>query len=209
MIRYPHFALENLYLVNGYRRFAQGDDLELEFVAEEQLEESLRILVLHKPGRLTGHELRYLRRGLELTQTEFGQMVDRDAQTVARWEKSSDFVPQSVDVMIRMRFSARFQPGATIDEILSQIDGALTNRPGSIFLFYDGADWKASSSNPIPYFTNVSVGVVVADLPVGPGRMFTVLEGQVVSRAQSAVPQFPTVTLPSAVHYTQAEVQNA
>ena len=121
MITYPHFAFTQLRLVNGYHELDTEDGLAREYEREDELEHCIRRLVLRRPTSLRGSDLRFLRSGLEITQASFGKMVDRDAQTVARWEKSSETVPMYVDLTIRMRFAARFDNALSIKEVLLNI----------------------------------------------------------------------------------------
>lgn len=142
MIKYPHFALDNLFLGNGYRETHIDEDVVREYEREEELEQCIRRLVLRKPEPLRGWDLRFLRRGLELSQADFGAMVDRDAQTVARWEKSKDLVPKFVDLMIRARFAERFEPKLEVTKLLSFIDGTAPALPKQIPLFLSTGGWS-------------------------------------------------------------------
>src|SRR5262245_13060316 len=139
MIPYRHFALSNLYLVNGYREFETAHGLAREYERESELENCVRRLLLRTPVRLRGWDLRFLRRGLGLAQSDFGKMIDRDAQTVARWEKTTDEVPASVDLMIRARFAERFEPTLSLAELLSFVDGKGPKLPERILLTYTDA----------------------------------------------------------------------
>lgn len=141
MIDYPHFAFDNLFLTNGYHESTIDDDVVYEYDREEELEQCIRRLVLRKPEPLRGWDLRFLRRGLELSQADFGKMVDRDAQTVARWEKSKELVPKFVDLMIRARFAERFEPELAT-KLLSFIDGTAPPLPKKITLSLSKDGWN-------------------------------------------------------------------
>lgn len=173
MIKYPHFAFNNLYLTNGYCEVHFGEDVAYEYEREEELEQCIRRLVLRKPEPLRGWDLRFLRRGLELSQADFGKMVDRDAQTVARWEKSADVVPKFVDLMIRARFAERFEPQITGTKLLSFVDGTGTAFPDYISLSLSRDGWKFTlaheafenvAGNALVCFTNIDQGALVTAL---------------------------------------------
>src|SRR5882724_321303 len=123
MTRYSHFAFPNLFLLNGYQEVTTHRGIEHEYAQEDELERCIRRLVLRRPERLSGWDLRFLRRGLGISQGDLGTQVDRDAQTVARWEKSHDAIPRAVDLTIRTLFAARFESKISIKEILSYVDG--------------------------------------------------------------------------------------
>lgn len=142
MIKYKHFALDNLFLANGYLETSTEYGVEREYEREDELEQCIRRLVLRKPEPLRGWDLRFLRRGLELSQADFGRMVDRDAQTIARWEKSADSIPKFVDLMIRARFAERFEPEVMLTELLGFVDGRSHALPEFIQLSLTQNGWN-------------------------------------------------------------------
>ena len=165
MVAYPHFGIPNLYLLNGYKEIETSHGPALQIDDEEAMEHCVRLIVLRKPNRLHGRELRFLRRGLNLSQTEFGDLVERDAQTIARWEKSAEPVSQIVDTVVRLRFAQRFDPSLTTDQLCRFIDGRGHPFPEKVILIHQGADWsfnKFESQNPVVYSAN---NVVYGELP--------------------------------------------
>lgn len=176
MIKYLHFALDNLFLANGYRETRVDSYIEREYEREEELEQCIRRLVLRKPEPLRGWDLRFLRRGLELSQTDFGIIIDRDAQTVARWEKSAESVPKFVDLMIRARFAERFEPQIKLAELLSFTDGAAPALPTFIQLSLTQNGWvfdfKPRFNLPLIKARTISS----AALPIGHGPVQTLAE---------------------------------
>lgn len=141
MIKYLHFAFNSLYLANGYRETKIGENTFYEYEREEELEQSIRRLVLRKPEPLRGWDLRFLRNGLGLSQSEFGLMVDRDAQSIARWEKSPEQIPKFVDVIIRMRFAEKFESTLNIKDVLNFSDGLSPPLPDKVTLTYINYEW--------------------------------------------------------------------
>lgn len=167
MITYPHFAFTQLRLVNGYRELDTEYGPAREYEREDELEHCIRRLVVRKPGALTGPELRFLRRGLEISQAAFGQMLDRDAQTVARWEKSFDAVPKFVDLMVRMRFAERFDPELSIKQMLSFVDGSAPALPSVIYLTLSEDGWSFAFSLRTRIVAAKARVLSVTDLPRG------------------------------------------
>ena len=141
--------------MNGYRVFTTSEGVECEYDAPDQLEQSVRLLVLRKNEQLRGWDLRFLRRGLKLSQTDLGLLIDRDAQTVARWEKSADPVPKFADLAIRARFAERFAPEMTISELLSYIDGRGKSLPEKIILSYIAGDWRVQFNQNVIFEAEV------------------------------------------------------
>lgn len=161
MIIYPHFAISGLLLRNGYREIETADGSVREYVHENQLEHCVRRLLLRKPERLRGWDLRFLRRGLELSQAQFGQMIDRDAQTVARMEKSERKIPTFVDLTIRTRFSERFEPAITLREVLDYVDGRAAGLPKKIVLEHVEASWTCATLMKPRTISTISASLTV------------------------------------------------
>lgn len=174
MIAYSHFALSNLYLINGYKEEETHHGIERVYEYEDELEQCVRRLVVRKPERLRGWDLRFLRRGLNLSQADFGQMVDRDAQTVARWEKSADAIPKFVDLTIRVRFAEHFEPGMSLQELLSYVDGLARKLPEKVLLKLEGASWSFNLEPRVKVAQNHAQADLVVNLPSGQGSQFRV-----------------------------------
>ena len=151
MIRYPHFAHPKLFLLNGYQEEQTEDGTVFQYKMEDRLEHCVRRVAIRRPSRLRGWDMRFLRRGLEMSQAEFGQLVDRDAQTIARLEKSNEIVPKPIDLMVRARFAERFERGMQIDKLLGFLDGTSTEMPTTVILKFDGVDWSFEELHTIEY----------------------------------------------------------
>lgn len=57
--------------------------------------------ILRHEGAMSGKELRFLRTEMGMTQAELGQLLHRDAQTIARWEKGETPIDGAADTLIR------------------------------------------------------------------------------------------------------------
>lgn len=178
MIPYKHFAVPNLFLENGYVEIHSQDGIEREYEQEDALEQCVRRILLRNPQSLRGWDLRFLRNGLGISQSEFGQMVDRDAQTIARWEKSSEPIPKFADVMIRIRFAEKFEPTLGINEVLSFSDGTAQPLTSQITLTLSAKGWSFNlgSSVKLPAFEIIAN--TCATLPRGFGPTLKILEGR-------------------------------
>jgi DNA-binding transcriptional regulator YiaG len=61
----------------------------------------LALAVLEKPWRLTGEEIRYLRKYLRLTGEQFSSYLGVDKTTLSKWENDRDPVGEPSDRLIR------------------------------------------------------------------------------------------------------------
>lgn len=142
MIPYIHFAFNNLYLANGYSETNTSDGMIREYESPDKLEHCVRRLVIRKKEPLRGWDLRFLRRGLEISQAEFGKMVGRDAQSIARWEKSKENVPEFADIAIRLKFADRFEPLMTARELMDCIESRGQRFPDRIVFSLNNGEWN-------------------------------------------------------------------
>jgi DNA-binding transcriptional regulator YiaG len=206
MIPYRHFALPNLFLANGYKEFETEFGIEREYQREEELEKCVRSLVLRTPSPLRGWDLRFLRNGIGLSQAEFGQMIDRDAQTVARWEKSPNAVPRFADAMIRLRYAGLFEPSLGVAEVLAFSDGTAAPLPSRITLTLGFDGWRYSLTQSIKLSTIRTCANTDAEMLVEHYPMFKVLEGLESAERQYESPFEERFTIPDFDQYLPTRI---
>jgi DNA-binding transcriptional regulator YiaG len=87
MYHYRECGLPNVYLVNGYREaeMPYGRGVSIEDV--EGLHMAIAQALIEEKPSLSGLEVRFIRKLLELTQTQLAQMLGVEDQSVRRWEK--------------------------------------------------------------------------------------------------------------------------
>lgn len=97
---YTQSGLDNIWLINGfeYHTTPYGKGVSVEDV--EGLHKTIAEALTQKPEQLTGNEFRFLRIGLEMSQKRIGELVGKEAQTIAKWEKSEK-LNQDADFLIR------------------------------------------------------------------------------------------------------------
>jgi putative transcriptional regulator len=78
------------------------------------------IISMRRP--LTGSEIRFLRKELDLSQKRLGGILGVEGQTVARWEKGENPIPQGHDLLLRKFYSeTMLGDGKKIGEFIRQI----------------------------------------------------------------------------------------
>jgi DNA-binding transcriptional regulator YiaG len=176
MTRYPHFAFPNLFLLNGYKEIESHHGVLLEYEDEDGLEQSIRCLVIRKTARLRGRDLRFLRRGLKLSQMELGTQVDRDSQTIARWEKRNDEIPSTVDLAIRVRFAAQFEPHLSTKQILSYVDRQGSKLPANIYLRLTDRGWQFEHEPKVKFASSAVSGDAHAQFAASARALYRLYE---------------------------------
>jgi DNA-binding transcriptional regulator YiaG len=60
------------------------------------------MLVIHKPARLSGAEVRYLRKSLGWSGEDFAKHMGVDPSTVSKWENEKEPIGTSSDRLLRL-----------------------------------------------------------------------------------------------------------
>lgn len=101
---YRGCGLDNIFLCNGFS--TENVDGE-EYVHVEDVEGLHRAIALHLVGNrkvLAGKEIKFIRRVMDLTQSDLARRIGATSQTVARWEKEQTEMPGHADLMLRISF---------------------------------------------------------------------------------------------------------
>lgn len=96
----------NATLVNvSVHRCPECGDFEVEIPRIEELNRTLVGAIIRKPARLTGAEIRFLRKSLGWSGADFARHIGVDAATVSRWETSAQDMGQVADRCLRLLVS--------------------------------------------------------------------------------------------------------
>jgi DNA-binding transcriptional regulator YiaG len=87
MYRYTECGLRNVWLKNGYRRHKTpyGPGLSIDDIPA--LHRAIGLWIVGNRPRLTGAELRFLRKELDLSQKRLAEILGVEEQTVSLWER--------------------------------------------------------------------------------------------------------------------------
>jgi DNA-binding transcriptional regulator YiaG len=121
MYQYRESGLDTVWLVNGYTII---DDEEFgECVSITDTRGSHKAiahdLIFNKPT-LTGAEFRFLRKELELSQKALADLLGKDEQAVARWEKAHK-APAQADRMLRVLVLDYYNEHVKLIELINRI----------------------------------------------------------------------------------------
>lgn len=104
MYHYSECGLPNVYLVDGYRTLETeyGEAVSIEDI--ENLHAAMcQTLVEEKPSVLSGAEVRFIRKHLELTQAALADYLGVQEQSVRGWEHR-ETIPRTADRLVRMAY---------------------------------------------------------------------------------------------------------
>lgn len=121
MYEYKGCGLENIFLKNGYtvQETEYGEAVSIHNV--EQLHQLIGLhLVMNKP-QLTKGEVRFLRIGLDLAQSDLGAMLGVGETTVRNWESGRGKIPGPADRLLRTLYREHAEGDGTIRELIKRV----------------------------------------------------------------------------------------
>jgi DNA-binding transcriptional regulator YiaG len=114
-------GLPNIYLLNGVT--IENDPNYGELVTVENMDGLHRAIGLHiieKEEDLTGAEIRFLRKEMDLTQVELGEKLSVTGQTIANYEKEKS-QDGPADAAIRLLYLIHILPPDSQTRLLKQL----------------------------------------------------------------------------------------
>lgn len=121
---YTECGLDNV-LITGMPVLIDDDGDEIISIPRINLLHALIVMALaEKQGSWSATELRFVRTEMGLTQSELGELIGKDRQTIARWEKDETDIDSNAEIVIRMAAQDHL---VGLDIIKSR--QALTERP--------------------------------------------------------------------------------
>ncbi|MGY0342315.1 helix-turn-helix domain-containing protein [Xylella fastidiosa] len=109
MYHYTESGLGNVWLRNGFtvHKTPYGDGIAITDLPS--LHRSLSLALALKPATLSGAEIRFMRKELELSQPEFAARLGATTQTLAAWEEGRAALPNAADKTIRLLINAHYK----------------------------------------------------------------------------------------------------
>jgi DNA-binding transcriptional regulator YiaG len=118
--RYTESGLTNVWLANGYtiRKTKYGDGISINDM--DGLHRALARALSNKP-RLTGTEVRFLRKEMGLSQRGLGELLGVTDQAVSLWERKGQ-LPKTADRLLRLIYVEHDRGNAPIRSTIERIN---------------------------------------------------------------------------------------
>ncbi len=118
--RYTESGLTNVWLANGYtiRKTKYGEGVSVSDV--DGLHRALARALSNKP-RLTGTEVRFLRKEMGLSQRGLGELLGVTDQAVSLWERKGQ-LPKTADRLLRLIYVEHDRGNAPIRSTIERIN---------------------------------------------------------------------------------------
>jgi putative zinc finger/helix-turn-helix YgiT family protein len=105
-VDYPESGLTNVELFNVPVWVCENNHEEVEIPAVSQLHELLAHLIIRKPAILSGGEIKFLRRRVDIQAKEFAQRIGLTPVSLSRFENGQRKVSRRIDLLIRLSAAA-------------------------------------------------------------------------------------------------------
>lgn len=127
---YTESGLTNVWLANGFtvRKTRHGEGVSIHDV--DGLHRALAMALANKP-RLTGAEVRFLRKEMGLSQRGLGELLGVSDQAVALWERKGR-LPKTADRLLRLIYLEHDKGNAPIRETIRRINELDSKHPERI-----------------------------------------------------------------------------
>lgn len=107
----PAIGLPNIWLLNGVTFEDDPDYGQLVSIQKlSGLHRAIGLRIIEKPELMSGHELRFLRKQLGLTQAALAHKVQLCDQTIANYEKGVTPITGPADALLRLTYVVSLVP---------------------------------------------------------------------------------------------------
>ena len=123
LFHYTESGLSNIWLRNGYevRETPYGEGVVIHDV--DGLHRAIGLFLVSHKDHLTGEEVRFLRKEMDLPQTQLAALLKVNTDTLRGWENDRSQVPGPADELLRAYYTeaASEDPSTRIRERLEHI----------------------------------------------------------------------------------------
>ncbi len=145
---YKGCGLDDIYLTSGYEITTIDGETSVSIKNLDGLLKAIAWHLVDRKKNLEGKEIRFLRKQMDLTQSELGRFIGYDAQTIARYEKGQSEIPGPADRLLRVLYRDHARGEATgvsirdVLKALDELDARMTDKQ----LFEETPEgWKAAA----------------------------------------------------------------
>ncbi|MDA8093677.1 MAG: helix-turn-helix domain-containing protein [Betaproteobacteria bacterium] len=138
---YTECGLQNVWLVNGYsaRKTKYGEGISVHDV--DGLHRAIAQALTDKPAPLTGAEVRFLRKEMNLSQRGLGELLGVTDQAVALWERKSR-LPRTAERLLRLLYVEHDKGNVPIVGFIKRLNELDQRNHERIVAEEDNGGWK-------------------------------------------------------------------
>ena len=141
---YTESGLQGIFLHSGYETADIDGETFVSVIDTEGLHRCIGEHIVFNRKELSSEEVKFLRKTLDMTQSELGRWIGQSGQQIARWEKGQSTIPGPADRLLRAIFLFQTMDEEERDEfieLLQSLDEMDEQPPQRLdFRFEEG--WK-------------------------------------------------------------------
>lgn len=142
---YRECGLAGIYLHSGYETIEHDGERHVSVIDTLGLHRCIGKHIVHSRKELLPEENKFLRKILDLTQSELGQRMGQSSQQVARWEKGHSTMPGPADRLLRAIFLSETREIGerwSFMDFLRSIEDLDDSPPREMLFCFDGNTWQ-------------------------------------------------------------------
>jgi DNA-binding transcriptional regulator YiaG len=143
MYHYTESGLQHVWIANGYRKIKTRHGTGVAIHDVEGLHRVIGKAIARKP-RMTGAELRFLRKELGLSQAALGALVGTTEQSVSLWERRGG-IPRAADRLVRLIYLEHVGANPRVREIIDRLASQDEHDVERITFTAEGGRWKEAA----------------------------------------------------------------
>lgn len=141
---YVQCGLNNVWLRNGFELQDTPYGRAVSIQNVEGLNEAIAKALADKPDQLSGDELRFLRHQLGMSQKRLGEVVGKEDQTIAKWEKRKK-ISKDLDFLIRHIYKQTLNGSQSYVEMVDHLNRLDRQEYESLEFEKNQQEWKKSA----------------------------------------------------------------
>ena len=102
---YLESGLDDVYLVNGFKRFSSSRGTSIAISDVDQLHEVIGMYLCRQRKELRGSEIRFPRQEMLMSQSTLARLLEVTEQTIHRWEAEKSRMPRAAEAIVRLLYA--------------------------------------------------------------------------------------------------------
>lgn len=121
MYHYKECGLQDVWLSNGYIEKDTPYGKAVSIVNIEGLHRLIGLTIVNNKPRLTGAEVRYLRKEMDLSQDALAAILGVSETSVRAWESHRTKIPKPPERLLRVLYKQSFNDDSGVRQMLDRI----------------------------------------------------------------------------------------
>ena len=137
-------GLPNVFLADGYHESSFDGRVAYSYSDLVGLYVEIAKSIALSTHEMTAAEFRFLRKRLELSQSEVGNIIGKTSQAVAKWEKEKAQIPKADSTLLRLTWLQKFAPSEILDFLSNFLTCPNSTTPKKEYVFVFSGKWHLS-----------------------------------------------------------------